>query len=228
MTIIARSIFRFFVSIILLLVTGSLFYSIIHLRIQITHTSPLLSLIIGFASGMIIFSIFHKFLTLYVFGHEFTHWLTAKTFFRRTTKFSVTSKGGSVSVDNPNIWIILSPYFIPIYTLIIVGIYGLYIFIDHSPKPYIIFTFNILIGFSYAFHIILTAYALSKGQNDLKEHGFILSITLILFMNTLILFFALIICLHQLNTGIKYLGIATKWEWKTLWQFIYQIKNLLN
>ena len=53
-------------------------------------------------AGLITFKFICKFNPIYVFGHEFAHWLAAKICRRRTGKLSIGLKSGSVEVEKPN------------------------------------------------------------------------------------------------------------------------------
>ena len=69
-----------------------------------------LALIAGgaFVVGLPLFC-FLRLNSLYVFGHELTHWVMAKIFLRKTGRFQSGKNAGAVEVENPNVWIILAP-----------------------------------------------------------------------------------------------------------------------
>lgn len=139
----------------------------------------------GFGVFILIFAIFQKPIRSYVFGHELTHALWILLFRGEVTAFSASAKGGSVEGTKGNFLIALSPYFFPVYTLLLIGVYFLAkLFWD--PKQYIA-VFVFLIGFTWAFHAILTVSVLIKGQGEVKKNGYLFSLTIIYFMNVLIL-----------------------------------------
>ena len=141
--------------------------------------------IAGFAAFVLIFAVFQKPIRTYVFGHELTHALWILLFKGEVTAFSASKKGGKVEGTKSNFFIALSPYFFPVYTLILIGIYFLgKLFAE--PQRFT-GTFVFLIGFTWAFHAILTVSVLLKGQQDVKRHGYLFSLTVIYVMNVIIL-----------------------------------------
>src|SRR3954468_14407382 len=63
-------------------------------------------------------------LRLYVFGHELTHAIWVWIMGGEVKAFEVSREGGSIVTNKHNVWIALSPYFYPIYTLAILMVYG--------------------------------------------------------------------------------------------------------
>lgn len=126
-------------------------------------------------------AVFFRPLRTYIFGHELTHALVGLLSGARLKSFKVSSSGGSVVLSKTNMAIALAPYFIPIYTLLIVLLYWTAgRFWDASAAyPYFLFT----VGFSLSFHLSLTWYALSQGQSDLEAFGAPLSVMVILLVN---------------------------------------------
>lgn len=164
-----------------------------------------LALIAGgtFVVGLPLFC-FLRLNSLYVFGHELTHWVMAKVFLRKTGRFQSGKNAGAVEVENPNVWIILAPYVLPFYLLVVIGLYGLIMLIANaSIHPYAVKGFAVLLGLSYAYHVILTFFALRSGQADLKMKGKILSLMMVITGNLLFVFMALIMATRQWRGGFK-------------------------
>ena len=164
-----------------------------------------LALIAGgaFVVGLPLFC-FLRLNSLYVFGHELTHWVMAKIFLRKTGRFQSGKNAGAVEVENPNVWIILAPYVLPFYLLVVIGLYGLIMLIANaSIHPYAVKAFAVLLGLSYAYHVILTFFALRSGQADLKMKGKILSLMMVVTGNLLFVFMALIMATRQWRGGFK-------------------------
>jgi hypothetical protein len=134
-----------------------------------------------------------RFIRLYVVGHELTHWVAAKLFRRRTGRFLAAARSGSVEVENPNVFIILAPYVIPAYTLVLVGVYGVVgIWVDPIPD-WGVALFCGGLGATYAFHLTLTLLALQRGQEDLRLCGPVFSLGLILLGNVVLVFLAMVV-----------------------------------
>jgi len=155
---------------------------------EITNSSSLMLFAAGFGAGLVIFTTLFHFTGLYILGHELTHLLAAKLFRRRTGKFTIRGNSGSVAVERPNIWISLAPYFVPIYTLIWIGIYGLWQLVWPNSPQTVWLVFNTGIGVTYSYHICLTVKALKREQTDLQRYGRIFSMSLILLANVTVLF----------------------------------------
>jgi len=136
--------------------------------------------------GYFIFQIlFDKPIRAYVFGHELTHALFGILAGAKIKGFKVSGTGGSVNLTKTGLVIALSPYFFPIYTIILIGIYRVVsLFLDVGAfTPYFIF----LAGFSISFHLFLTYYAISRGQSDLKQFGIFFSLVVVLMINCCVL-----------------------------------------
>ncbi len=139
----------------------------------------------GFAAFVLIFAVFQQPIKTYVFGHELTHAFWILLFRGEVTAFSASAKGGRVEGTKGNFLIALSPYFFPVYTIILIGLYFAGRLFWEPQR----FTegFIFMIGFTWAFHIILTISALIKGQAEVKKNGYLFSITVIYLMNILVL-----------------------------------------
>jgi hypothetical protein len=117
----------------------------------------------------------------YILAHELTHALCALLFGAKVSNLNVTHRGGSVSLSKTNLWIILSPYFFPFYTFIVIAVWLLAgLFIDPVPfKPVWLF----LIGFTWSFHACFTLNSLLIRQPDIQIYGRIFSYVIIYFVN---------------------------------------------
>ena len=122
---------------------------------------------------------------VYVFGHELTHALWVWIMGGRVTRFRVGREGGHIVTDRNNFWIALAPYFFPLYSLIIIGVYGgLGLFLDVQPYGRLLYA---LIGVTWAFHFTFTCWMIPKKQTDLTDHGTFFSLVVIYLMNLLLL-----------------------------------------
>lgn len=133
--------------------------------------------------------IFFKPMATYVFGHELTHAIAGILSGAQIKKFKVSKKGGSVTLNKDNIFITLSPYFFPLYSVIIIVIYfALAWFIDKT-KIYSWFLF--FSGAALAFHYALTFYAIKIGQEDMRVYGNFFSLIFVCFVNIIMVVFVL-------------------------------------
>ena len=128
----------------------------------------------------------HGFLYLYVLGHEVTHVLFIWAFGGRVGRMEVTIDGGYVVTDKTNIVIALAPYFMPFWTVVVLGVWGmLQLFLPMSP-----FAEKVMfgaIGWTWAFHALWTMWMIPRDQPDLQENGTFLSLGIIVLANTLVL-----------------------------------------
>jgi hypothetical protein len=130
-------------------------------------------------------------LVIYVFGHELTHALVVLLMGGRVSQFRVGRDGGHIVSSKINTWIALSPYFVPIYSVIVIGVYGLGSLI-YDLEPYRAVLYGLL-GGTWAFHATFTLSMIPKGQSDLAYGGTLFSLTIIYLMNLLLLSVLLII-----------------------------------
>lgn len=133
----------------------------------------------GIASYVVLHIFFYKPVYVYVLGHEAIHAATAWLFGGRVKSMKVSKEGGSVATDKSNFVIELSPYFVPVYTIIILAVY----FIISASYKINSATFIFLIGFTLAFHLISTVEILKVKQPDIMKSGYIFSITLVYILN---------------------------------------------
>lgn len=150
-----------------------------------TFSDAMLPFIVGILCYLVLQWVFRKPMGAYVMGHEITHALAGMLSGARIKSFSVSDKGGEVSLTKTNIFIVLAPYLIPLYTLFVIlgyKICGLYQDVSRFSWLYMFF-----VGGTWAFHIALTSYALRIGQQDMKYAGIVLSGALIILSNSIAL-----------------------------------------
>ena len=143
----------------------------------------LISLGAGFLVWFLIFIFLPRAMWLYVLGHEFTHALAAMIAGGKVSAFRVTSQGGHIMTDRVNWWIALSPYFVPIYALIWIGLW-LTVDFYHPLKdwqPILYFG----LGLFWSFHLTFTWSMLHPRQTDLSGEGYLFSAVVIAFFNLL-------------------------------------------
>ncbi|MBI4397204.1 MAG: hypothetical protein HY548_08920 [Elusimicrobia bacterium] len=139
----------------------------------------------GAAAYALFQAFFRKPLGLYVFGHELTHALAAFLSGYKVKSFSVRASGGEVVLSDTNVFVALAPYCFPLYTILVVSVFlvARHYSVFSVPPFWCAFT----VGFTFAFHVALTAHALRQAQPDLRLVGSFLSLVLILFGNGIVL-----------------------------------------
>jgi len=142
-------------------------------------------------AGIVLYFFFHflvaKFMFLYVFGHELIHALAALLCGAKVYSFKATRSGGAVRTSKTNVFIELAPYFVPIYTLLLIFLMPLVRhFLSYSHLVYI---YILLIGVSLGFHLLMNAESLKTTQSDITKSGYIFSLVLISLANLFIIFF---------------------------------------
>ncbi|MEI8175405.1 MAG: hypothetical protein WCG78_00885 [Candidatus Omnitrophota bacterium] len=143
---------------------------------------------IFFIWGVALYLITHIFFFkpnyLYTLGHEGVHVLSTWFSLGKAKNMKVSNEGGSVETSKPNFFVTISPYFIPIYTIVTsLAYFTLSKFYDVSSYlPLFIFA----IGFTFTMHIIMTVESLKVVQPDLLKTGYVLSLALIYVLNVLL------------------------------------------
>jgi len=120
---------------------------------------------------------------IYVMGHELVHAITSWVMGGKITSFKVSEEGGSVSTTKTNTFIELSPYFIPIYAIILMAVY----FVVASSYRINGATFIFLIGFALTLHVVMTIEVMKTKQPDLMESGYLFSIVAVYVLNIVII-----------------------------------------
>lgn len=150
-----------------------------------------LSAAVSFVAGIIIYSAIHygyyDFSRPYVFAHEMTHALAALMCGCRIKDVSVGKDSGYVKMDSCNAFVVLAPYFVPIYVIAAAFVYMIAeLFVEVAPYRQ---GFLFVIGFLTAFHFIQTFKTLFEAeQPDLKlAGGKIFSVVMITLANLVVL-----------------------------------------
>lgn len=139
------------------------------------------------------------------FTHELTHTLVALIFFRRIEEFVVSRRDCHVRYENKPVGyvpITLSPYCIPIYTFM------LFPFRYFGASHYM-FAFDVMIAFTYAFHVHSFIRYTRYTQSDIEGCGLVRSTAFISFVHLAVL--ALILAMP--NGGMKLAIQRVFWEY---------------
>lgn len=139
----------------------------------------------GFAAYLILFSVFQQPIRTYVFGHELSHALWVWFFRGKVKGFSISSSGGQVETTKSNFVIALAPYFFPVYSFLLILIYLTLRAFWPLQSYFKVLVF--LLGLSWAFHLVMTLYALYTDQDEVRQTGVTFSLAWIFLLNLLIL-----------------------------------------
>ena len=130
-------------------------------------------------------------IVLYVFGHELTHALWVWLMGGRVSRFKVGREGGHILTDKNNFLIALAPYFFPLYSILVIALYGaLSLFFNLQPFGQLLYA---LVGMTWAFHLTFTCWMIPKNQSDLSDNGTIFSLVFIYLTNLILLSVLLVI-----------------------------------
>lgn len=196
MTRFARIIVKWLTTLFLVWLSFMLAAACAALVAPVVQSRNVLACLITFAASLVIFSFF-KFTSLYVFGHELTHLITAKLFLKDTGKMKLSAKKGYVEVIEPNVWIALAPYIIPFYAVAAMGVYGFsQIFCFPSPW-WATLAFACTAGIAYSYHCVLTTFALRRAQSDLDTYGRYFSLSIIICGNLFFILLSLLMVTRQ-------------------------------
>lgn len=224
---VAIALLRIVLGMILLFATGAMAWTLLLLPGPLRGRPAAAAAAVGFGLSALLFGIGFRLVPLYVLGHELTHWFAAKCFLRRTGPLRVNGGSGSVAIERPNVWIVLAPYFVPLYTLLWIGLYGVYQFWLGAPGPGAQTIFYAGLGLTYAFHLLFTIHALRRAQSDLRAYGRFFSLAMIAFCNVALVLVAALIAGGQWSGGRHLLGRHLVMQWRALAWLVERVGALL-
>ena len=142
-----------------------------------------------FLLGALSYVIMHLFILkpnyIYTLGHELMHAIATFLCGGRVKSFRASKDGGAVETTKTNVFITLSPYFVPTYTLLFSFLYIVIPLFFKIPKLGSIYFF--LAGFTLMLHLVFTADVLKKEQPDIINTGYIFSMVIIYIANILLI-----------------------------------------
>lgn len=153
----------------------------------------------GAACWLAVYLLLPKPMWIYVFGHELTHVLWVWLFGGSVKKFKATANGGHVIVDKTNFLIALSPYFFPLYAIMVVCVFVAGHLLWNWRDFFV--WFHLSVGAAYAFHITLNAHVLKTQQSDITSQGYLFSAVVIFLGNVLVLLIGLPLLTAKLDLG---------------------------
>lgn len=161
----------------------------------------------------------------YVLGHELTHALFVVVFRGKVMDFHVSPEGGYITTNKTNLFIALSPYFVPFWSVICAACYAVLRF-SADPRPGWDLAFYGVMGATWTFHMAWTLWMIPRDQPDLKENGTFLSLVVIYLANLLVL--VALLCVAEeaplRNTrefAMEWLRHAATWG-DMLWRWLVQ------
>ncbi len=164
--------------------TGKAFYSLISNISLFSGTLHILE------RGVLAYLLFHVLIFrpayLYVLGHEAVHVLATWLCGGKVVSFNISPSDGNVVTSKSNFFIELSPYFVPLYTILlgpaflVLRAMGM-----NGPKVSAVFVF--LVGLTLAFHFVMTTEVLKLHQPDIIKSGLVFSLVLIFVFNLVII-----------------------------------------
>lgn len=161
-----------------------------------------------FLAGALLFAVVSQFVTVppavYVFGHELTHALAVIISGGKVTSFKVRADGGMITATESSPFIALAPYFLPVYTVIVVAAYNIIdLFVPMSGMRML---YLFLLGLTYGFHIGCTAAYTRSYQPDLRDEGIVFSMVMIYLANIIVLTFVLKLMFPGIDLYRLYVG----------------------
>ena len=181
-----------------------------------------LFLLIG---GFFIYPIFHiacfKAMYIYAWGHEVVHVIATWLCGGKITSFHVTRDGGSVTTTKTNLFITLSPYFVPIHTILLVLVY--WFFSHFLNKTGFSKEFVFLIGFTMSFHIFMTIEVMKMKQPDILKAGYMFSVFFIYLANIFVFTFVLSIMFTNISFVyfLKKILVYSKDSYISFFKFLF-------
>ncbi len=118
-----------------------------------------------------------------------------------------------MEIAGSNVWIALAPYIVPFYFLLVIGIFGLSQLFFYPSPPWAIIAFLLCASLGYAYHCVLTVYAIGLSQSDLKIYGEFFSVSLIIAGNVLFLLLALLMSNGQWRRAFGLFCDLCSWQW---------------
>lgn len=161
----------------------------------------------GFAAWLTVFLLLPRPVRIYILGHELTHALWTWAMGGRVKGLKVGKAGGQVVVNRANCFVILAPYFFPLYAVLLVALFLVGDLIWDWQRQ--VAWFHLLLGAAYGFHLTFTVQVLGTRQSDITSQGWLFSLVLIWLGNVLTLVLGL-----ALLTGRVPVLAALGWCWQ--------------
>lgn len=175
---------------------------------------PTLALLSGFGLWLALFMLFPRPVRSYILAHELTHALWGLLMGASIAKISVKEDHGSVVLSKTNFLITLAPYFFPLYTVLVIGLYYLLV-LFYPVERFHLFWLG-LVGLTWGFHLTFTVSALLQHQSDIRDQGHLFAYAVIYLANVLGICLWVIIVSDATFDEAATLSLAagqTVWQW---------------
>jgi hypothetical protein len=150
----------------------------------------------------------------YVLAHELTHALWAALLGARVHSIRVRGETGSVEISGHHFLIALAPYFFPLYTVLVIGLYyalGVFVPVERYDLVWLG-----LVGFTWGFHATFTIAMLRRRQSDVQAYGHLFSYAVIYLLNVVgITVWVIMVSSATLEQWVGLLGREAAW-WRDL------------
>lgn len=158
---------------------------------------------------------------LYIFGHESMHAFATFCSGGKASNMKVSGKEGSVKTTTPNFFVMLAPYLLPVYTVIIAVSYLVLSFFIDITRYSGVFIF--LIGFTLMLHLAYTAESIRQKQSDLIKTGYFSSISFIYIVNLIIVFLIMSLFFRDVSfvEFISNIYEKTKFFYYSFWKQLF-------
>ncbi len=220
---------KLFLGFALLPLAFNILFSVCEVLIYIIKAYKLtLYFILGSVLYVLTHLFFYNFSRFYVFAHELSHAVAAWLCGYKVSGLKVNGDSGEIKVNKINTFVLLAPYCIPFYSILLTIIY-LLLKVFWAPVQDYSSVFLALFGFFTALHIMHTYKALTETeQSDIsRAGGGIFSFSLIVLANMCVIiglieiYFPGIIPIWSLFGGIIERTLSF-WKWffdKAYWLF---------
>lgn len=163
----------------------ALFDFLVGLQSDETTLQGVIFFLTGAGIWVLVFVFLNRPVRLYILSHELCHLLAAWATGVRGGAMEIHKHGGSVEVDRTTFWIAMAPYLVPFYSLLLILGFSV---MPNRTDPLVAWKIMPgLLGLTWSFHLTFTLYAISQPQSDFKSYGRLGSLSIILFVNLLLL-----------------------------------------
>lgn len=132
----------------------------------------------GIVAYLLMHFFVHKPERFYLWGHEFSHIVLAKIFFRKIHQFHISSRdGGKVVLDRTNILIDLAPYIVPLYCIAIAVPATAF----RQASPWVPDIYLAAASYLFTMHLLFSAEGFLAGQPDVRRSGRVFSVAVVIF-----------------------------------------------